>query len=152
MLTDNYLQSNLCRYELQAALRESSSDKSHKIIVVVLDPKCLIDMDAETQALLTASKTTIYQSANPQQLQLVQLDGSTNGSTVADQMQHQQQLIATLTNQAGGNQQVCTQTAGGHSSRINFINFNERKSMQKIKQLMPLPRPSTQTLTLTTKN
>lgn len=144
VLTENYLASEWCRYELQAALHEASLDKSHKIIAVVLDPKCLLEMDAEMRGLLTNStqNVSIYQSGQ----QLVQLADGGN------ELQQQQQLIATLTKQSGATQQVCTQTAQLATSKITFINYNERKFWPKIKQLMPTPRPSTQTLTLTTKN
>lgn len=150
VLTEHYLASEWCRYELQAALHEASLDKSHKIIAVVLDPKCLLEMDNEMRALLTnsANNVSIYQPNNgrhQQSPQLVQLDG-------ANELQQQQQLIATLTNQTGAHQQVSTQTAQLATSKITFINYNERKFWHKIKQLMPTPRPSTQTLTLTTKN
>lgn len=158
-MTENYLASEWCRYELQAALNEASMDKSHKIIAVVLDPKCLLDMDNEMRALLTNCHQ-LYSSGNNNSsqtnnnAQLVQLD---NNNLSIDQQQQivQQQLIATLTtNPSTGNQQqiVSTQTAQLATSKITFINYNERKFWHKIKQLMPLPRPSTQTLTLTTKN
>lgn len=153
VLTENYLASEWCRYELQAALREASLDKSHKIIAVVLDPKCLLEMDSEMRALLTnsANNVSIYQSSNQQSPQLVQLEGA-NSNNNNNELQQQQQLIATLTNQSGAHQQVSTQTAQLATSRITFINYNERKFWPKFKQLMPTPRPSTQTLTLTTKN
>lgn len=150
VLSENYLASDWCRYELQAALHETSVDKSHKLIAVVLDPKCLQNMDNEMRSLLTNNGASIYQ-ASQQQQQLVQLDTT---SEQIQQQQQQQQLVATLTNQSGGNTQVSTQLTGQQlaTSRITFINYNERKFWPKIKHLMPMPRPSTQTLTLTTKN
>lgn len=173
MLTENYLASDWCRYELEAALRETSLDKSHKIIAIVMDPKCLQEMDGELRNLLLAATggslisgpaggngQQIYNnSAQQPTQQLVQLadGGSASPATLGDYFaqQQQHQLVTTLTNQSGGNQQVCTQTATAASSqsvRITFINYNERKFWPKIKQLMPVARPSTQTLTLTTKN
>lgn len=143
ILTENYLSSHWCRYELQAALREAAIDRSHKLIAIVLDPKCLLDLDSEMRALLT----NVPMQQLPQQQQLVQV---ADGSSPTEPLQ--QQLVATLTNQTGGNQQICTQTAQLATSKITFINFNERKFWPKIRQLMPLARPSTQTLTLTTKN
>lgn len=169
VLSKNYLQSDWCRYELQAALKETSLDKSHKIIAVVLDPKCLLEMDNEMRALLTYNNalqsSPIYYSSGAQQQQqqpqsnygqLVQLDTSCSPATD----NQQQQLVATLLNQSGGNQQVSTQAAqpatsgsSASSSRITFINYNERKFWPKLKQLMPQARPSsTHALTLTTKN
>lgn len=158
VLTENYLASDWCRFELQTALHESALDKSHKIIAVVLDPKCLLDMDNEMRALLTSSSNSIsiYQQANNNNNNtsntLVQLDGTSSNTNEQMQQQQQQQLVATLTNQSGGNQQVCTQTAQLATNKITFINYNEARFWSKIKQLMPLPRASTQTLTLTTKN
>lgn len=152
VLTENYLTSDWCRYELQAALRESAIDRSHKIIAVVLDPKCLLELDPEMRALLTnvALPPPIYGNNGPgaagQQQQLVQLDGGSPNEFM------QQQLVATLTSQSGGNQQVSTQTAQLATSKITFINYNERKFWTKVKQMMPTARPSAQTLTLTTKN
>jgi len=125
-------------------------DKSHKIIAVILDPKCLLEMDGEMRALLTnSSQVSVYQQQQQQQQQLVQLDGA---SSLEQQQLQQAQLVATLTNEAGGNQQISTQATQLATSKIAFINYNERKFWPKLKQLMPLPRPSTQTLTLTTKN
>ena len=175
MLSENYLTSDWCRYELQAALREIAIDKSHKIIAVVLDARCLQDMDPEMRSLLASSASQIYTSGGPnlsannttaaasvqQTQQLVQLaDGSSSpsGDFLAQQQQQQQQhqqLVTTLMNQSNGNQQVCTQTAptiAAGPNKITFINYNERKFWAKLKQLMPAARPSTQTLTLTTKN
>jgi hypothetical protein len=166
VLTENYLSSDWCRYELQAALRETAIDKSHKVIVVVLDPKCLQDMDAEMRGLLLAAAGNnlsqplngtaadqLYSPAsnNNHNQQLVQLADNGTSSPAAGDYFAQHQLVTTLTNQSGGNQQVCTQTTST-GTRVTFINYNERKFWPKIKQLMPVPRPSTQTLTLTTKN
>lgn len=164
VLTENYLASDWCRYELQAALRETAIDKSHKVIAVVLDPKCLQDLDGETRNLLLAASGQSQVYASPassnqqQQQQLVQLgDNNGNNSPAAADFPGQQQphqLVTTLTNLTGANQQVCTQTAAAAAAgaRVTFINYNERRFWTKIKQLMPLARHSTQTLTLTTKN
>lgn len=156
MLTENYLQSEWCRFELRAALAEASMDKSHKIIAVLLDPKCLLELDGEMRSLLTNnSNISLYQ----QHQQLIQLhDGSSSPASAAAASQMEPaQLVATLagsTSAAAGSQQqqqvVCSQTLA--TSRITFINYNERKFWQKIKQLMPIARPLAQTLTLTTKN
>lgn len=164
VLTENYLSSDWCRYELQAALRETTIDKSHKVIAVVLDPKCLQELDSETRNLLlsatggnlgTQQATNagqIYSPASNNNQQLVQLaDHGSNSPSTGDYLA-QHQLVTTLTNQSGGNQQVCTQTTAATGSRVTFINYNERKFWTKIKQLMPVARPPTQTLTLTTKN
>uniref|UniRef100_A0A6G1SI29 Slit 3 protein n=1 Tax=Aceria tosichella TaxID=561515 RepID=A0A6G1SI29_9ACAR len=169
VLTENYLSSDWCRYELQAALRETAIDKSHKVIVVVLEPKCLQEMDSEMRNLLlsatggnlvtpspAASAASgggqLYSPTNNSQ-QLVQLaDNGSGSSPSAGDYLAQHQLVTTLTNQSGGNQQVCTQTTAAAGTRVTFINYNERKFWTKIKQLMPVARPSTQTLTLTTKN
>lgn len=144
MLTENYLTSDWCRFELQAALRESSLDRSHRLIAVVLDPKCLLDMDQEMRSLLTS--TGHLQLVNHQP-QLVQLADGINQETLM-----QQQLVATLANTNGRTQVVSQPAAQLATSKINFINFNERKFWPKLKQMMPLARPPTQTLTLTTKN
>lgn len=143
VLTENYLTSDWCRYELQAALQEANLDRSHKLIAVVLDPKCLLDLDPEMRTLLTNTpNASIYQQQQQQPQQLVQLDNH--------EQQMQQQLVASLTGDGG---QVRTQTTAQlATSKINFLNYNERKFWTKIKQLMPQPRPGNQTLTLTTKN
>lgn len=153
VVTENYLQSDWCRYELQAALREAALDRSHKIIAVVLDPKCLTQLDGEMRSLLTGNAcggssanlaSPIYQQQLQQQQQLVQLDGS-----------NQSQLVATLMNlgdQNGSQQQISTQATRLATSKINFINYNDCKFWSKMKHSMPTPRPPTQTLTLTTKN
>jgi len=190
VLSENYLNSEWCRFELQAALRESAVDRQHKIIAVLLEPNCLLEMSPEMRSLLNAAapNSLLYSSATgtgsglpngpnqqPQQQQqqpqqLVQLaDASANSSwssgvqrdstsanNAPDDSQQQlpqHQLIATLTRQSGGNQQVSTQTMQLASSRITFINYNERKFWPKLKQLMPVARPSAPVaLTLTTKN
>lgn len=173
VLTENYLASEWCRFELQAALREASVDKSHKIIAIVLDPKCLLELDAEMRALLTncgAHSMPIYAPASAgsgggsstsgcgsTSHQLVQLDSSTSSEQPLPPppppAQASQSLVATLVSGASSpSQQVSTRTAQLATSRITFINYNERKFWPKIKQLMPSPRPSTHALTLTTKN
>ena len=168
LITENFLQSDWCRLELQAALRESLVERQHKIIGVVLDPKCLLEMGAEMRALLsTGANVSLYSPASHQhQSQLVQLADARAGHQLADapvcadddasSVLAQRQLIATLTSQSGGNQQVSTQAAQlAGASRITFINYNERKFWPKLKQLMPAARPSAAlpvALTLTTKN
>lgn len=153
-------------------------DRQHKIIAIVLDPKCLLDMGPEMRSLLTtggnsllyatAANTAAGAAQQPQQ-QLVQLADSSSSSwsssggqgpannqaTSMDEIQPQaHQLVATLTRQSGGNQQVSTQAMQLATSRITFINYNEPKFWSRLKQLMPVARPSVApvALTLTTKN
>lgn len=150
VLTENYLTSDWCRFELQAALNEAALDRSHKIIAVVLDPRCLLELDADMRSLLTtASASSNLSIYNGQQPQLVQLD-SAYGSNNASPAEHR--LVATLT-RSGTQQQVSTQTTQLATSKINFLNYNERKFWQKIRQLMPCARQVVHhALTLTTKN
>lgn len=131
VLTQHYLASEWCRFELRAALGEASADKAHKVIVVLLDPKCLLDLDPEMRALLTTGATGCVGATSQQ---LVQLDGQLASGQQQDQ---QLQLLAT--------------------SKISFLNYNEAKFWPKLKLLMPPPRHQqhpigAQTLTLTTKN
>lgn len=166
VLSDAYLQSGWCRFELQAALRETNSDRSHKIIVVVLDPNCLNKLDNETCALLAGASftsialppTQLNQNQHQQSQQLVQLSDSCANN--------EQQLVATLLSgaRASQQQQVTTHTTArtnnaqtnSHnntaSSRVHLLEYGERKFWPKLKALMPQPRTSSHTLTLTTKN
>lgn len=150
VLSENFLKSDWCRFELQAALRECALDKSHRIIAIVLEPKCLLDMDQEMRSLLLANPaqtTQIYAQQQQQaQAQLVQLADGSNSPASDSFSRQQQQLVTTLTNG-----QVCTQTAS-RAGKIAFVNYNERKFWPKLKQMMPIARPAAQTLTLTTKN
>lgn len=143
VLTENYLQSDWCRYELQAALNECQADKSHKIIAVLLEPN--LELDAEMRALLSNGSVSLYNHNLQIQPQLVQLDNE------QIQQQQQHQLVATLTNQRGGaNSQVNSHTA---NARISFINFQDRNFWLKLKQLMPTARLNGNgSLTLTTHN
>lgn len=146
VLTENYLANDWCRYELQAALRESALDKTHKIIAVILDPKCLAELDAEMRSLLVGSSSS---SSSPYQQsgQLMQLDGlSTPPSN---------DLIATLNQNSmtGSKQLISTQAANRiATNKVSFLKYNDRKFWTKMKHSMPGPRLPTQTLTLTTKN
>lgn len=145
VLTGNYSASDWCRFELQAALNEAALDKSHKIIAVVLDPKCLLDLDADMRSLLTTAQANSNLSIYGQNQQLVQLDSSNNLA--------EHQLVATLTG-SGTQQQVSTQPATQlATSKISFLNYNERRFWPKLRQLMPCARQSVHhALTLTTKN
>lgn len=159
VISENYLTNDWCRFELESALRESQLDKAHKIIAVVLDPKCLSQLEGEMRSLLTTAATTTTTTTttrtannpNGQQMTsgpLLQLD-SINPQSPS-------QLIATLTklgDQSGTQQQVSTQPATKLATqRINFISYSDRKFWPKLKASMPAPRPSSQSLTLTTKN
>lgn len=159
VLTESYLANDWCRYELSAALNEAAMDKSHRLIAVVLDAKCLADLDQEMRQLLTnpplANAQLLYATGNQQQLIQVEPPTQTTTGSRAGAM-----VVASLDKAGDGvsTRAISRQGGGGGiggqlaTNRISFLNYNERKFWPKLNQLLPLARPSTQTLTLTTKN
>lgn len=87
VLTENYLSNEWCRYELQSALSEASIEKSHRLIAIVLDPKCLLKLDPEMRAALTGAGSGSLQS----QAQMIY--GAQQGNNNGNHNNNSQQLI-----------------------------------------------------------
>lgn len=157
-LTRAYLASEWCRFELRSAINELTTDKTHKIIAILLEPDCLhqtSELDAEIRSLLSAiglllpqTTTDIQNNNNNEQSQLVQLANEAN-------IDGPNQLVATLTSAGrvvSSKQQAQNNKQLQHlASRASFISYQDRKFWLTMKQLMPIARPPTQTFTLTTK-